>query len=217
MKDLLSNIDTIIAILIGVGTIITSIIAFVNKKLIKPFKAYEVSLNQKVDNVKTTLQLHETALNQLKNNGGSSIKDAIDRIENKVDKTINSLERVTAIVKAGYEFDDDGIFMANAVGNCYYFNRKYLEIAGLNLEEALNYGWTNAVHPLDHSKIVESWNNTVQTKSSAVISCRYKNLKSGRVIHTKVSWQVQVQEDTTLLIFGRVKVIDSKSKRNDVK
>lgn len=217
MKDLLGNFDNIISIVIGLGTISTALVVFIKTRLIKPFKAYEKSLNLRLDRTEDTLKEQALILKELRLNGGKSVKDVVNRLESKVDEALTGIERITAIVKAGYEFDDDGIFIANSLGNCYYFNRKYLEITGLSLEEALNYGWTNAIHPLDHEKIVSAWSNTVQTKSNATISYRYKNTKSGKVIYVTVSWQVQVKEDETMLIFGRVKIKNTKKASNDTK
>lgn len=46
-----------------------------------------------------------------------------------------------------------GIFRTDLSGNCHYVNKRWCEIAGLSVEDALGKGWRFAVHPEDLERI----------------------------------------------------------------
>jgi PAS domain S-box-containing protein len=50
-----------------------------------------------------------------------------------------------------------GIYLTDAAGDCTYVNRKWSEMAGISLEQALGKGWTRALHPADREAIGEKW------------------------------------------------------------
>ncbi|MEX2454549.1 MAG: PAS domain S-box protein, partial [Rhodospirillaceae bacterium] len=50
-----------------------------------------------------------------------------------------------------------GFFMADADGNCEYFNGAYEAMAGLTQEQCLGQGWLQAVHPEDRDRIFDEW------------------------------------------------------------
>lgn len=203
----LEDVKTAVGVLTSVGTAVVAIIAFLNKKLIKPLRADRVEIKEKMAQYSETLEQHSKVLKQLEFNGGASIKDVIFKINDKLDSTKHHLDNLVAMVKASFEFDSDGIFIADKNGNCYYFNKAYLDITGLNYNEALNFGWTNAIHPKDYEKILASWKTCIEKLSNMELLHSYKNVKTKRVVKAKVSWQVQIQPDSenNVLIFGRVK------------
>lgn len=209
---MLDDTKTIIEIATAVITGVIAIVAYINKKVIRPLKKAKDSIESNIEANNSILREHSEILKELKFNGGKSIKDVINKIDVKLDKTRSDLANVIAIVKAQQEYDSDGIFIADKHGNCYYFNKAYLDMTGLSLNEALNFGWTSAIHPKDYERILSSWKTCVSTMSNMELTHSYKNVKSKRVIKAKVSWQVQVQpgldSEETVLIFGRVKVIE---------
>lgn len=209
---MLDDTKTLIEVITGVVVSVSAVVAFINKKLIKPLRAVKDSIQTNIIANTTLLKEHSEILKELKFNGGKSIKDVINKIDTKLDKTQRNLDNIIAIVKAQQEYDSDGIFIADKHGNCYYFNKAYLDITGLSSNEALNFGWTNAIHPKDYERILSSWRTCVSTMSNMELVHSYKNVKSKRVVKAKVSWQVQIQpnEDSeqTVLIFGRVKPLE---------
>lgn len=207
----LQELENLAAILSAVGVGVAAITTFLNKHLVKPLKLFKNRIESDMTTNKETLLQHTEILKELKFNGGKSIKDVVTIINNKLDKTQQNLDNIIAMVKASFEFDTDGIFIADKYGNCYYFNKAYLDITGLSYNEALNFGWTTAIHPRDYEKILTYWKTCVEKLSNMELTHSYKNVKTKRVIKTKVSWQVQVQPsdttETSVLIFGRVKPI----------
>lgn len=197
-----------------IGLIFSGIIAlgmYIKKWLINPFNEFKININSKIENYEKTLVNHTHTLSELKLNGGNSIKDIINKIDKTLDNNTIKLNSIAAMVKASYEFEEDGIFIADSLGSCYYFNKAYLEMTGLTFNEAINYGWANALHPADHKKVLESWKVCIETRSNIELVHRYKHIKTKRIIKTKVSWQVQASADNPqdlLLVFGRVKKLE---------
>jgi len=68
-----------------------------------------------------------------------------------------------------------GIFRTNPDGYTTYVNPKYSELTGLSLEEAMDRGWLNAVHPDDKEKLKESWLSDY--KSRKISSAEYRFLR----------------------------------------
>ena len=66
-----------------------------------------------------------------------------------------------------------GIFYTNAEGKTTYVNSKWSEISGLSFEDALGYGWINAVHPDDRMKLLDDWEKSVKTFSDSMIDYRF--------------------------------------------
>lgn len=203
---------TLIEVIGGVFTGVVAIVGFLKKYLINPFNNFKKDVEANLKGYNSTLTEHTKALKELQLNGGKSIKDVVNKIDAKLDKTQQDLHNVIALVKAQQEYDSDGIFIADKHGNCYYFNKAYLDMTGLSANEAINFGWTNAIHPKDYERILESWKTCITTMSNMELTHSYKNVKTKRVIRAKVSWQVQVQPNSdseeTILIFGRVKPIE---------
>ncbi len=52
---------------------------------------------------------------------------------------------------------------AAADGSAEFFNRRWLEYAGLTADQAKGMGWTNALHPEDLQSLLEYWRRTLAT------------------------------------------------------
>jgi PAS domain S-box-containing protein len=72
------------------------------------------------------------------------------------------------------------IYTTNEKGDCIYANEKWLEIAGLTLEEALGKGWEQALHPDDKAFIFNNWYKSVESGGSWFYEYRFIS-KQGKV------------------------------------
>ncbi|UQD56601.1 PAS domain S-box protein [Flavobacterium sp. K5-23] len=66
-----------------------------------------------------------------------------------------------------------GIFRTDAEGYTTYVNPRWCEISGLSFDEALGYGWLNAVHIDDKVKIIKEWEEATTQHASSVKEYRY--------------------------------------------
>ncbi|MEO5969835.1 MAG: PAS domain-containing protein, partial [Bdellovibrionia bacterium] len=73
-----------------------------------------------------------------------------------------------------------GIFQADKTGKFVFVSEGWQRVAGLSLEEAINAGWENAVHPDDKEKIFKEWMSSDAEKRT--FKCEYRLRKpSGEI------------------------------------
>src|SRR6202035_2539958 len=58
---------------------------------------------------------------------------------------------------------------AAADGAAVFFNRRWLDYAGLSLDQAQGSGWTSAVHPNDLNSLLDYWRDVLASGQSAEI------------------------------------------------
>ena len=75
-----------------------------------------------------------------------------------------------------------GIFQTDTKGDCTYVNRRWSEITGLTLDEALRSGWSQALHPEDKQRVFDGWYAAANTGSPWDWDCRFVTK------HGKQSW-----------------------------
>jgi PAS domain S-box-containing protein len=66
-----------------------------------------------------------------------------------------------------------GVYLTDRDGDCQYVNGKWLDIAGLKLEEALGNGWTSALHHEDKEKVWDGWNRMVESQGNWGLEYRF--------------------------------------------
>jgi PAS domain S-box-containing protein len=66
-----------------------------------------------------------------------------------------------------------GIFRTRIDGYTTYVNPEWLELSGLNNDEALGFGWLKAVHPDDRKLLDERWHSDITLKQSSVAEYRF--------------------------------------------
>jgi len=66
-----------------------------------------------------------------------------------------------------------GIFRTNSDGYTTYVNPKWLNLSGLTFEEAIGFGWLNAVHPDDREKLNEKWISDIKSHLPSVAEYRF--------------------------------------------
>lgn len=114
---------------------------------------------------------------QFKNNAGTSLADAISR-----------LERANAILEHRYQMvlshTTFGVYECNASGGCTFSNRTLCEIFGLSHHEMLGNGWIAGIHHEDRERVDTDWSYAVKT--GIPFECHY------RVINVRTNKQIYV-------------------------
>ncbi|MBU8869364.1 MAG: EAL domain-containing protein [Gemmatimonadales bacterium] len=67
-----------------------------------------------------------------------------------------------------------GIFRLDSSGRCCHVNKRWREMAGLTLTQALGESWVVAIHPEDRVSINETWQAALQERRSYKAECRFK-------------------------------------------
>jgi PAS domain S-box-containing protein len=67
-----------------------------------------------------------------------------------------------------------GIFRTNSEGYTTYVNPKWQELSGLTFDQAIGFGWLNAVHPDEREKIRQTWDLMVQLHLPSASEYRFQ-------------------------------------------
>lgn len=110
---------------------------------------------------------------EFKPNGGSSIKDSLNRLEISVAATRQTSLTLASVIGVAY-------FQADSEGSYVYVSRDWQRLAGMFAEDALGTGWTTSIHPDDKIAIVASWEEAVESGRAWRASCK---LASGKHVH----------------------------------
>jgi len=95
---------------------------------------------------------------EFSNNGGSSLRDAVDRIENSVSANTGRIWGMLADARsARWETD--------AKGDYTYMNRTGLRWTGRPFSDIRGRGWINAVAPEDRDRVVAEWFKAERSES----------------------------------------------------
>ena len=66
-----------------------------------------------------------------------------------------------------------GFFRTNPNGKYTQVNQKWISITGLKLNQALDDGWTDSLHPEDKDKVFDEWLNSVNEKCPFEMEYRF--------------------------------------------
>lgn len=104
-----------------------------------------------------------------------SIHDITDRKQTEIDliKAKELAEENEEKFKVYTQHSPIAIYTTNVKGDCIYANSKWLEYAGLSLEDSLGTGWTNALHPEDKDLVMKNWYKSVESNGEWSFEYRF--------------------------------------------
>lgn len=105
---------------------------------------------------------------EFKPNGGSSIRDSLNRLE--IGLAVNRQTSLTLASVVGVAY-----FQADKTGAYIYVSRDWQRLAGMFSEDALGCGWVESVHVDDRGKVTHAWSSAVNNASQVRIACRLVN------------------------------------------
>lgn len=121
-----------------------------------------------------TEKLVEAILVELKTNGGSSLKDAINRIEDRQVRMDGRIDWMLTL-------DNAAMFEADHEGLCIWVSLAYQALTGRPAAEVLGWGWIAAVHDEDIDRIRLGWKSAVEEQRAFSMRFRIVRL-DGAVI-----------------------------------
>jgi PAS domain S-box-containing protein len=115
---------------------------------------------------------------EFKPNHGSSLRDAINRIEN----TMCNLQASDHLL---LNLSEIAHFQTDQNGNCIWANLAYCNLTALDLIDIKGHGWISVVHPEDRKVVTEEWERTIEEKRQFNMTYRYMTT-SGKVFPVRV-------------------------------
>lgn len=169
--ELLAAVAGVLGAILGILKFFQWVHRNIGPKIRESFKRYvEVcDLEQSLGGIMQTndelLQGLKTLLSEIRPNGGSSLRDAINRIEHR---QIRLDERAKAMMHE----EDKAMFETDQEGNCIWVNRKYMALTGRTMEDLAGHGWVNAIHPEDRDRVSKEWYRAVKENRTYAMTQR---------------------------------------------
>lgn len=78
-------------------------------------------------------------------------------LEQRVAERTTDLKASQQLFEHLAEVSPVGIFKTDAEGACQYVNRRWTEITGLTMQQAIGDGWTSSLHSEDRQRVFDAW------------------------------------------------------------
>ncbi len=78
------------------------------------------------------------------------------------------------LLRALTEHTPVGVFLSDTAGSCRFVNRRWCELTGLTVDQALGDGWVQALHPDDREQVQLEWAAAAKEERDSVVSYRFR-------------------------------------------
>lgn len=109
----------------------------------------------------------DTIFDEMTPNGGTSIKDRIERMD-------TGLSLVQEIQQAMAADTEAVLFRTDPNGDCVWVNRTYTRTVGRDLSEILGHGWQNAIAQVDRERVVTEWYKAVEENREFILDYNFE-------------------------------------------
>ena len=97
-----------------------------------------------------------------------ALKNALVGIKNSEDRLRTIIDTIPALA-----------WSARPDGSAEFFNRRWLDYAGLSAEEASDWGWTVALHREDRARLTDYWRRLLASGEAGEIEARLRRFDGG--------------------------------------
>lgn len=200
--------------LIGLTLTILSILAIIGGFSVWFYKYVWKPSVQFVDTMYKNKAFVDKVMYNLSPNGGGSLVDKVGNIMHKLHEIHEDTKLIKHKQKTVSYLDLQPIFECDENGYNIFVNKKWCEITGLEEEEALGYGWINAIHPTDRQRVHEEWSRTIKADSQISSKYRLYNAKTTQIISVKSLAKIERDRNGDILfIIGTFEILpDIKTK-----
>jgi len=148
--------------------IFLALLGFIHKKIISPFWKSLKRVIVAIDKIEV---IHK----ELYSNGGSSLRDAVNRIERSQDLIENRSKSIIMTSKSG-------VFETNAHGGLIWANKAFVSMASRQLESLGGLGWITSLVEDDHERVAGLWRAAVADKRDLDCEAQFINIETGDTI-----------------------------------
>ena len=127
----------------------------------------------------TNRRLLEQVVKELHPNGGSSLRDSLDRLEHKVSHTHQLTKLVLRMQRITDEHAGIATFLTDEHGQCIYANSHYLGMVGLSESEVLRDGWKNVMADKERERVGPRWQEAIRERRDFHSQITYTNYRTG--------------------------------------
>lgn len=190
----MADVPEWIGYITAVGTLLASIYYGI-KKILKGAKAISTFIEE---GKKTNLIVHR----ELQTNGGSSIRDAITRIDQRVVITEARSRILYSYLKiAFWEASSNGEIVHASVQLCTVTNRTPEDILGWN--------WIDIVHVDDRDRVVETWRESISQKRNFKLQFRFVTPDNIEVPVEAIAYAIRSAAHLIIQYVGVIKALNA--------
>lgn len=104
----------------------------------------------------------DAVLAEITTNGGSSLKDAVNRIEDGLIRQGGRINLLLTMDDAAAVFETDG------AGLCIWVSPAHQRLTGRPMDEVMGWGWIAAIHEDDADHVRQSWRSAVEDRRAFI-------------------------------------------------
>ncbi len=153
-SDQLITIGKVVAALLSIGAGIGAVIRY---WLWPAYTRASNNIKYIFKIAKNADNIHNIIQQELTHNGGSSLKDAVRRIENELHSKNNKFKAYLSLQK-------EPIWESDGAGNCQWVNDAYVRMTGYSLDHLKNMGWMMIVKKDERAYINTEWQRSIADK-----------------------------------------------------
>ena len=112
--------------------------------------------------------------------------------------TRKQIEKSELLYRTLTSYAPVAIFNTNEEGEYTYVNEEWMKYSGMEFNEALRYGWTNAIYPDDKERVVKEWQEAVSKNNEFQSELRFLN-KNGKLTWLSAKATKLVDSNNNLL------------------
>lgn len=146
--------------------------------LVRPIRKFFSNLANACNSLPEIQKELTVIKDELKPNGGMSLRDAVNRIERNLLIEKHARRAMTMAM-------DVAVFETDENGSCVWVNHMYKEITGLDAEQAKGLGWISSIHEMDRERVSEEWEDIVEQKRSFHMQYKMININSFKATNVK--------------------------------
>jgi PAS domain S-box-containing protein len=127
-------------------------------------------------------------------NGGRSIADAVQRLENGQREVTTQLtvlmadtRRQNELLFAGFDLQEQPLLYADEDGDCVFANRSFCDITGIRSEDAHGSGWSRALYGTDRITVTEEIKAAVEEQRAYSLVCRLVHQGTGATTQVRAT------------------------------
>ena len=108
-----------------------------------------------------------------------------------------------------------GIFRTSADGYTTYVNPQWSELSGLSFNEAIGYGWLDAVHPDERERLRNSWNSDIEIQHASNAEYRFLK-KDGSIVWVIGNAVAEMKDNIIVGFIGTITDITGRKISEDI-
>lgn len=203
LEQLIHNYSTLLAI---IGATATGIVFIFKKWIIPMFKAIR-RYNELCVKIQKIFE-------EITPNHGKSIKDTIDRVEQKIGHLETTLDEIRYVhlrklserQRALLADEKAALFETDSEGNCVWVNRTYARVAGRTPTELYGHGWQNAISREEREYVQDAWYKSVQEDRELVLDFNFETPDGIKTPATVRSYKLVGDKGEVIGYFGKIEI-----------